>query len=137
MRAHQNRRVPIEALCFFTKFRLGLNIHLFSCGTIVAGQIPLLPLAVNDIGVARFCSWLVTVTTKHNKPVAVSDTVFIVCARRSALCIVVLRSAINIVKWFGIIHCNFVKLRYWKIGDKFPCFGVVKGFIQTAIATYE
>jgi len=111
----------------------GLNACDFSRSHIYARQRPLLPLGVKDVGVTRFGGGLVPIGKEHHLPIAILYALVIVSARRAALGIVVLRTAVNVVKWLGIIYRQFVKLRDGHIAKKPPVLAQIKRLVQPAV----
>ena len=53
------------------------------------------------------------------------------------MAVIILRTAINIIKWLCIIDGHFIELRYWQIVDEPPGFFAVIAFIKSAIRTEQ
>ena len=75
------------------------------------------------------------VPVEYHLPVGILNAVWVVCARGTALGIVVLRSSVDVVERLGIIHRQLVELSHRQIGDKTPGPGQIEGFIKPAIGS--
>ena len=59
----------------------------------------------------------------------------VISARGATLRVVVLRSTVNEVERFCVVHGDFVELGHWQVADKAPRLGVVPAFIEAAVRT--
>ena len=103
MGADEDGCVPVVALRWLTRRCLWLDVNRFTCLSIDACQIPLLRLRIDNIGVAGLSGWLVSVSTQKHEPVRRTNAAYVICSRGPTLSVVVLSTAVNIVKRLSII----------------------------------
>ena len=75
VRAHEDGRVPVEALDGVARLGLGLDVDALARRAVHAHEVPLLPLGVQDVGVAGLGGRLVAVGEEGDEPVGVPDSV--------------------------------------------------------------
>ena len=100
-------------------------------------NISLLRLSINNVRITWLSSRLMTISTKKYKPIRICNTRCFKCSTWTSLCIIVLRTTKNIVKWICIINSKFIKLCKWKVWNKFPWFSIIKRFINTSISSNQ
>ena len=78
-----------------------------------------------------------TIAPQHHLPIGGANAVNVIGAGWSALGVVVLGAAVDVVERFGIIQSQFVVLGYRKIFHVAPGSAQVEAFVQTAIRPHH
>ncbi len=133
----QNRRIPVKAFRRVTGRRLWLDVDRFAGWQIDSRDIALLPLRIEQIGVARHSGRLMPISAEDHSPIRGTDAVNVVCPRRTSLGIVVLSTAINIVKRLGIVERELVVLRDRKVFHVTPGFTQIEAFVYPAVGSHH
>ena len=131
------RCVPIKTVSRFAFFLNGFNIGLFAGFSVVTNQSTVLPLAVNQIRFFGIHAALKSVSTHGHKPIGIGNAAAADGAGRTTQGVIVLRSAIHVVKRFAVIGTHAVKLSDGQIGFKGPVVSRIKTLVQTSVATNE
>ncbi len=134
VRADQDRRVPVEAVPRLVLRRLRLDVDDLAGAPVVADQVPLLPLGVDDVGIPRLDGGLVAVGEDGDEPIAVADPVDVVGAYGSTLGAVVLRTAVDVVEGLVVVDGQLVELRHRQVGDELPVLAQVPSLVEAAVA---
>ena len=133
VRADQDGRIPVEAVGRHVFPDLRLDVDDFAGSAVVAYQVALLPVGVDDVRVARLGGRLVAVAEQHHEPVGIAHARDVVGARWAALGVVVLGAAVDRVEGFGVVDRDLVELGHRQVVDEAPGIGVVEGLVQPAV----
>ena len=133
----EDRRVPVEALLGLVRGGLRLDVDDLAGRAVVTDEVPLLPLRVDDVGVPRLGGRLVAVTEERHEPVRVGDAVGVEGARGTALGVVVLGAAVDVVEGLRVVEGDLVELRHGQVRAEAPRGAVVVGLVDAAVASHE
>ena len=137
MRADQDWRIPVIAFRRLIFAGLWLDVNALACLAVIACQVSLLPLRIDDIRVFGIDRGLVTIAEQRNKPVGILDTHVIVRARRPTLTVVVLGAAVHVVKRFVVVNSDLIVLSDGHVVDETPCFAKIVRFVNAAIVANQ
>ena len=137
VRADQDRRIPVDALGLFISGRQRFDVNTLAGAVVVAGQVALLPVCINDVGIGWIRGRLVAIRAQGQVPVFVANANNIIRARWPAEAAVVLRTAKDVVKRFIVVNRHLVKLRYRHIRDKAPGLAKVQALVYAAVIAHQ
>ena len=134
MRTNQKGSIPVPppglAACRLNRF----DGHSLAGLFVEALKSAILRLGVDDVGVAGINLRFKAVSGLGHVPVAVHNSSVVDGAARTSQREVILSSAINSIKWLGIVHRNPVKLRNRQVLLVVPGLAVVPGLINPSVA---
>jgi len=110
MRADQDWCIPVITLRWVALGGLWSYIDTFTGASVIARQVALLPLRVNDVRIGRIDGGLVPIAKQSDKPVCIGDAVYAHGTRWAAFAVIVLGAAIDVVKRLFVVHRNLVEL---------------------------
>ncbi len=137
MRADEDGRVPVEAFWGIAGLGLRLDVDDSAGGPVGADEVALLPLGVDDVGIAGLHRRLVAIGEEGDEPVGVGDAVDAVGPDRAALGVVVLGASVDVVEGLGVVESEFVELSDRQVCDVAPAPGEIEALVETAVGAHE
>ncbi len=134
MRADDQRRVPVPLHRRLAGGLARLDVDRLAALLVVAHQAAVLPHGVDDVRVARLGQGLVAVAADGHVPVLVGDAGARGGARRTALRVVVLGAAVDVVEGLGVVDRHAVVLPQRHVGLELPGRAGVPGLVDAAVA---
>ena len=125
--------IPIPAISRLLISRLWLNRCLFAGLFIESNEPSILRLCINGIRVVRVGCAFKTITSVSDKPIIISDPSSVDRLRWSAQGVVILGSAVYIIKGPVVIDRYAIKLYRRKVCSPIPTLHFIPCFIQTAV----
>ena len=133
MRAQDQRRVPVVAQRLLARADHRPDGDRLAAAAVVAAQIAVLGLRVDDVGVLGIDPGLEAVAADGDVPVVVGDAVGAGGARRTAEGEVVLGAAVDVVERLVVVDGDLVELGDRQVGEELPGGAAVTGLVQAAV----
>src|SRR6056297_1208231 len=138
VRTQEKRSVPVPFVSFFIFPFEWFYFNRFTRLFIIAVHISILILCVYNIRIGWINSRKKTIAAHGYKPIIIFYSFAAGGLRRTAHGIVILCSAVYIIKWIFVVYCNAVKLGNGQVSFKMKMFSSIVSLINSAItANYK